>query len=420
MSSRSRLWCTLLAGLAAGVCLSMTGTVMAEKHATPAPGNAQTAVSWEDARLLAEILQRVRENYVSPVDDRTLMQQAAHGLVEGLDDYSSFLDPDEYQELKTSTSGAYAGIGIEVEAGKDSINVVRCIPDSPAEHAGLLAGDAIVSIDGTAVVPGNFDAAIAEMRGEPDTKVRLAVRRVGKPLEFEVLRSRVELASVAAESLSPGFGYLRISSFTDTTASEFESALVRLRADKQVPLKGLVIDLRDNPGGVLDAAVAVADDLLDSGRIVSADGRTPESRFVSEAKPGDLSDGATLTVLVNGGSASAAEILAAALHDNHRATLIGRKTYGKGSVQTIMPLSGGRALKLTTSHYFTPDGISIDRRGIIPDVAIDGTEQPAAELDAAGAPPTLATRDMAVGLALQTLRGYVRVASGTSSVQPRS
>jgi carboxyl-terminal processing protease len=395
----------------------MTSAVMAEKQVAPLPASAQQAVSWQDARLLAEILQRVRENYVNPVDDGTLMRQAAHGLVDGLDEYSTFLDRDEYRELKVATSGVYAGIGIEVEAGTDGINIVRCIPGSPAEHAGLLAGDDILSIDGNAVAPTNFEAAIADMRGAPNTKVRLAIRRAGKPLEFEVLRSRVELASVAAESLSPGFGYLRISSFTDSTAREFETAIARLRTDKRVPLRGLVIDLRDNPGGVLDAAVAVADDLLDSGRIVSADGRTAESRFVSEATPGDVSDGAALVLLVNGGSASAAEILAAALHDNHRAMLLGRKTFGKGSVQTIMPLSDGRALKLTTSHYYTPNGTSIDRLGIVPDVAIDGPEQPAAVMDEAGTPATLAVRDMAVGVALQTLRGQVRVAS--RSTQPR-
>jgi carboxyl-terminal processing protease len=419
MNPRSRLWCTLTVGLLAGAGLSMTGAVMAEKPATT-PARSSDAVAWEDARLLAEIMQRVRTNYVEPVDDRTLMQHAAHGLVEGLDEYSAFLEPDEYQDLKDSTSGVYAGIGIEVETAVDAINVVRCIPDSPAEHAGLHAGDAIVSIDGKPVLPTNLDAAIADMRGEPDTPVRLAVLRSGKSLEFNVVRSRVELASVAAESLAPGFGYVRISSFTDSTAEEFAASLRKLRSDKHAPLKGVVIDLRNNPGGVLDAAVEVADDLLDHGRIVSAEGRTEDARFVSEAQPGDLSDGAALVLLVNGGSASAAEILAGALHDNHRATLIGRQTYGKGSVQTIMPLSNGRALKLTTSHYFTPNGTSIDHRGIAPDVAIDGTETPQADLDAAGAPATLASRDVAVGIALQTLRGHLRFAGGDTASRTRS
>jgi carboxyl-terminal processing protease len=264
----------------------------------------------------------------------------------------------------------------------------------------------------------NFDVAIDEMRGAPDTLVKIAVMRGAKPLDFTIRRSRVELESVASQLLANGYGYVRISSFTDTTAPEFESALRSLRATNKAMLKGLVIDLRNNPGGVLDAAIEVADDLLDHGRIVSADGRTEESRFVSDATPGDLSGGAAIALLVNGGSASSAEILAAALHDNARATLIGRKTYGKGSVQTIMPLSGGRALKLTTSHYYTPHGASLDHRGLDPDVALDGAEQAAADLDAPGASPTLATRDLAVGLALQTLR-RTRVATGNSS-PPRS
>jgi carboxyl-terminal processing protease len=225
--------------------------------------------------------------------------------------------------------------------------------------------------------------------------------------------------SVAAQLLSPGFGYLRITSFTDVTASEFVAAFARLQAN-QPRLKGLIIDLRNNPGGVLDAAVAIADDLLDKGTIVSAQGRTEEARFITSAEPGDLAQGTEIALLVNGGSASAAEILAAALHDNGRATLVGRKTYGKGSVQTIMPLSGGQALKLTTSRYFTPTGASINRRGIVPDVEINGVEQPPAELDPAGKSPTLAGRDQAVGIALQMLRSKVRLASGNVPNRPRS
>lgn len=404
-----------------GLCLSLASTVRAERPAPPAKTEKE-AVSWQDARLLAEILQRVRENYVQPIDSRKLMKGAARGLVEGLDEYSALLDREEYQDLKLSTSGAYAGIGIEIEAAGEEINIVRCLGDSPAERAGLRAGDTLLGINGQAVQAGSLDGAINGMRGDVGTPVKLAVRREGKPMEFTVTRSRVELPSVVAQSLAPGFIYLRISTFTDSTPAEFEAAVERYRAHASTdqPLKGLVIDLRNNPGGVLDAAVAVADDLLESGIIVSADGRAEDARFVSKAKPGDISNGAAVVVLVNAGSASAAEILAAALHDNQRAMLIGRKTYGKGSVQTIMPLSDGEALKLTTSHYFTPKGVSLDHRGLLPDVQMEGAEAPVAEMDVSDARPTLATRDNAVGLALQTLRGNTRMAGGKASPRPRS
>jgi carboxyl-terminal processing protease len=254
------------------------------------------------------------------------------------------------------------------------------------------------------------------MRGPEGSRIRLAVRRDGSPalLEFQVERAHVQLRSVAAELLTADIGYLRITSFTDTTASELEQAVARLTSTRGGRLDGLVIDLRNDPGGVLDAAVQVADDFLDHGTIVSADGRTADARFRIEAKPGDISHGARLVVLVNGGSASASEILAAALHDNHRATLIGRRTYGKGSVQTIMPLADGQALKLTTSRYFTPAGISINGVGIVPDTVLDGVEQPPADMDS-GDRATLAERDPQVSAALQALTSKAGVVAGRDS-----
>jgi carboxyl-terminal processing protease len=407
MSVRARLIFTLLIGLISGVSLSMAGRVLAARApADPAPQarNAPAALPWEDARLLAEVLQRVRDNYVDPVDDHKLLHAAIRGMVESLDDHSTFLDRDEYEDVKVSTSGAYAGIGIEVEPGKQGVDVVRLMPASPAERAGVRTGDVIVAIDGAAVDPADLDAAIARMRGPEGSYIRLAVQRTGSDgtLEFKVERAHVELASVAAEMIAQDVAYLRISSFTDTTARETEQAMDRLAHRQR--LKGVIIDLRNNPGGVLDAAVQMADDFLDSGTIVSADGRASDARFRMEAKPGDIANGAPIVLLVNGGSASASEILAAALHDNHRATLIGRRTYGKGSVQTIMPLANGQAVKLTTSRYFTPAGVSINGIGIVPDVVLNGEERPPAEMDASGALPTLATRDSQVALALGTLQ----------------
>jgi carboxyl-terminal processing protease len=223
----------------------------------------------------------------------------------------------------------------------------------------------------------------------------------------------VALQSVKSELLAPGYGYLRVTSFSDNTATEVEQAVQQLQSapggatNRSTPaLRGLVIDLRNNPGGVLESAVQTADDFLDSGLIVSAEGRAADARFRMESHPGDLMKAAPMVLLVNGGSASAAEILAAALHDNHRATLIGRRTYGKGTVQTIIPLSDGEALKITTSRYFTPAGISIQGTGITPDTVLDGVERPPAEMDAADVNPTLATRDTEVGIALQSLRSH--------------
>ena len=419
MQPRARLILALMVGLLLGLSLSLASRVAAERSPSnggaAAPADSGTALPWKDAQLLAEVMQRVRDNYVDPVDDHQLMQNAIRGMVEGLDDHSTFLTPDEFEDMKVSTSGTYAGIGVEVVGAKGGVSVVGRTAGSPAERAGIQNGDRIVRIDGVAVDPADLDAAIARMRGPEGSAIRLAVRREGSAalLEFQVERAHVQLRSVAAELLKPDIGYLRITSFTDTTAAELEQAVGRLtRAHK---LDGFVIDLRNDPGGVLDAAVQVADDFLDHGTIVSAVGRTADAQFRIEAKPGDITGGARLVVLVNGGSASASEILAAALHDNHRATLIGRRTYGKGSVQTIMPLGEGQALKITTSRYFTPAGISINGVGIVPDTVLAGTEQPPAVMDTTDS-ATLAQRDPQVSIALQALSTHVgQVAARVSS-----
>ena len=271
------------------------------------------------------------------------MQNAIRGMVEALDDHSTFLTPDEFDDMKVSTSGTYAGIGVEVVPGKGGVSVVGRMAGSPAERAGIRTGDVIVRIDDVAVDPADLDAAIARMRGpgrQSRSGWRYGATGAATLLEFQVERAHVQLHSVAAELLTPDYGYLRITSFTDTTAAELERPVAKLEHSRARKLDGFVIDLRNDPGGVLDAAAQIADDFLDHGTIVSAEGRAADARFRIEAKPGDITNGAQLVVLVNGGSASASEILAAALHDNHRATLIGRRTYGKGSVQTIMPLHG--------------------------------------------------------------------------------
>jgi carboxyl-terminal processing protease len=421
MSQRARLILALSIGLLLGLSLSVTDRVLADRGSSEPTQLVRmmggTTLPWKDARLLAEVMQRVKDDYVDTVSDHQLFQNAVRGMVEALDDHSTFLSPDEFEDMKVSTSGAYAGIGVEVVPGKEGVEVVHRMDGSPAQRAGIETGDIIISIDGVAVDPSDLDGAIARMRGPEGSAIRLLVRRTASPtpIEFQVERAHVQLHSVTGQMLTAEIGYLRITSFTDTSAAELEQLVDKLERAHGQKIKGFVIDLRNNPGGVLDSAAQIADDFLDHGTIVSADGRASDAKFRIEAKPGDISNGARLVLLVNGGSASASEILAAALHDNQRASLIGRRTYGKGSVQTIMPLSDGQALKITTSRYFTPTGISINGVGIVPDTLLDGPEQPPADLDLAetitasgsGAPAsTLAQRDPQVALALHALTAH--------------
>lgn len=433
MNARLRWGLTLGAGVMLGCALSLTTRVFAQHDNADAPGaRAATPEStmvpigsevlpWRDAHLLAEVLQRVRENYVDRVDVHQLMHQATRGMLEGLDEHSTLLDAREYAALQASTNGSYAGVGVEVEGVAKGIRIVRCLNDAPAQRAGLHAGDLVVRIDDVAVSAANLDVATDLLRGDVGSSVRLAVERSGRTAqEYLLQRSVVQLPSVAAESLAPGIGYFRISEFTNATATELATAVASVRAAQGGKLRGLIIDLRNNPGGVLEAASASADEFLERGTIVSADGRTGDARFRMEATPGDLAGGAPIVVLVNGGSASAAEILAAALRQNGRATLVGRKTYGKGTVQTILPLSDGEALKVTTSRYYTPSGASINGVGITPDVLLGGGEAPPAELDTGTGTPTLMHRDPQVAVALAQLRGVQYASHATHRAAPHT
>jgi carboxyl-terminal processing protease len=366
---------------------------------------------WEEARLFAEVYERIKREYVDDVDDHALMDKAIRGMVAALDPHSAFLDTDEFEEIRLSTMGSYPGVGIEVVAEDSAVKILRPIEGSPADQAGLLPGDQIVRID-DADIGADLAGAISRMRGSSGSVVKLTVLRptTGQTLDFSLRRAKVEVHSVAQQSLEPGYGYLRITGFSETTADDVNHAVARLKRDNPGGIKGLVLDLRNNPGGVLEAGVAVADAFLNEGVIVTADGRTPDARFRMDATPGDVIDGAPLVVLVNGGSASASEIVAGALKDHGRAELIGHKTYGKGSVQTVMPLSHGGAVKLTTSRYFTPSGASIHGKGIVPDIVAQGAEDAPAELLAAKSTPSLSSRDKEVRLALDTLKNRVTVA----------
>jgi carboxyl-terminal processing protease len=388
----------LLAGFAAGIAVTLSQGAPATQPAT-----AGETLPWQDAQVLAEVLEKVREDYVDPVDDHQLMQNAIRGMVAGLDPHSAYLDDEQYDEMRITTTGNYSGVGIEVSIEDGAVTVIAPIEDTPAARAGILPGDVIASIDDVAVDQVDLSDAVARMRGPVGTKVKVGISRKGadKPLTFELVRASVQVHSVKQEVLEPGYGYVRITQFSETTGADLRGALSALRSTAQGRLKGLVLDLRNNPGGVLEAAVAVSDAFLDEGIIVTASGRTPESRFEMDATPGDLIDGAPIAVLVNGGSASASEIVAGALKDHQRATLVGQTTFGKGSVQTVMPLSDGRAIKLTTSRYFTPSGASINQKGITPDVVL---KKEAPQPPDANDKRPLAVRDSEVRAALDTIK----------------
>jgi len=392
----------------AGLSLALTGGVLADK------AQPKSDLPWQDARTLADVLERVKHDYVNPVDDHQLLQAAIRGMVSSLDPYSAYLDGDEYDEIKISSSGQYSGVGIEVSMEDEEVVVVSPFEGSPAAAAGIRSGDVIATIDGIPVNTTTLADTIGRMRGKEGTTVKIGILRSGsaEPLQFTLKRSRVDLHSVKAELLEPGMGYVRISQFSETTGDDLDAALKDLRKRNGAALKGLVLDLRNNPGGVLEAAVAVSDAFLDTGVIVTAKGRTPESKFEMDATPGDALNGAPIVVLVNGGSASAAEIVAGALKDNHRAKLMGRTTFGKGSVQTVIPLSGDRAVKLTTSLYYTPSGISINHRGIAPDIELEREPKPPSTPVPDDAP--LLQRDPEVKRAVQELK--VPAIGGSGSV----
>ena len=389
----------LAVGIAIGLSLGLAHGVLADK-----PAALGADLPWQDAHMLAVVLERVKHDYVDPVDDHQLLQAAIRGMVASLDPYSAYLDGDEYDEVKISSSGRYSGVGIELSIEDDQVVVIAPFDGSPAAQAGIRSGDIIVTIDGIPVNTNTLADTIGRMRGAEGSSVKIGIMREGnsEPILFTLKRSRVDLHSVHGEMLEAGYAYVRISQFSETTGDDLNASLKDLRKHNGAPLKGLVLDLRDNPGGVLEAAVAVADAFLDSGVIVTAKGRTPDSKFEMDATPGDALNGAPIVVLVNGGSASAAEIVAGALKDQHRAKLMGRTTFGKGSVQTIIPLSDDRAVKLTTSLYYTPSGVSINHRGIAPDIELGRDSKPPATSAPEGAP--LQQRDADVKRALEELK----------------
>ena len=326
----------------------------------------------KELRIFAEVFGRIQQDYVEPVSDRELLDYAIRGMLEGLDPHSAYLDEEHFKELQEGTSGEFGGLGIEVGVEDGFIKVISPIDDTPAQKAGIQAGDLIIRLDGRPVKDMGLNDAIKIMRGKPGSRIKLTVQRSGehKPLEFDITRAVIKQASVKSRELEPGFAYVRLAQFQAPTAEDMLAAINKIRKQYGKPLKGLVLDLRNNPGGVLQGAVAVSDAFLEKGLIVYTQGRGDADALKFNARPGDVLNGAPLVVLVNEGSASASEIVAGALQDHSRAVIMGRTTFGKGSVQTIVPISSKIAIKLTTARYYTPNGRSIQAEGIQPDIEL--------------------------------------------------
>ncbi|AFJ03146.1 Carboxyl-terminal protease [Methylophaga frappieri] len=365
----------LTAGAVFGVSLLFGQMVFAERPPT------QPDLPIEDLRAFSEIFGRIKSSYVEPVEDKVLIENAIRGMLSGLDPHSSYLDLEGFKELREGTTGEFGGLGIEVSMEDGFVKVVAPIDDTPAAKAGVQAGDLIIRLDDTPVKGMTLNDAVDIMRGEPGSNIVLTIMREGedKPLIIEIERAIIKVKSVRYETLEPGFGYLRISTFQSPTGQSVREAISALKSENDDELAGLVLDLRNNPGGVLDAAVDVSDAFIDKGLIVYTEGRIGDSDQKFHAKPGDMLNGAPVIVLVNGGSASASEIVAGALQDHKRGVVMGNKTFGKGSVQTVMPLTNDTAVKMTTARYYTPDGRSIQADGIEPDIKIEGIQVSAAE-----------------------------------------
>jgi len=350
-----------------GVAISTTSSVFADKEQAQA-----VTLPFEELRTFTEIFGRIKQDYVEPVTDKKLLESAIRGMLVGLDPHSSYLDAEEYKELRVGTTGRFGGLGIQVTMEDGFVKVISPIDDTPAKRAGIEAGDLIIKLNGKPVKGMTLTAAVKIMRGEVGSDIDLMLVRKGKEAPFKVTITRdvIKVKSVRSRTLEDGFGYVRISSFQSPTGAAVDEAVKKLNKDNGGQLKGLVLDLRNNPGGVLDGAVAVSDAFLNSGKIVFTEGRIKDAKMDFNATEGDLLNGAPMVVLINEGSASASEIVAGALQDHKRAVIMGTKSFGKGSVQTIMPTGNGGAVKITTARYFTPAGRSIQATGIEPDIAL--------------------------------------------------
>ncbi|MED5389709.1 MAG: S41 family peptidase [Pseudomonadota bacterium] len=408
------------------LCAAPFLTVHAEDPALDQQAREQ-GVPVDELRAFAEVMERIRGAYIDDIDDRELLESAIRGMLYELDPHSSYLTPDQFDDLQVTTTGEFGGLGIEVTMEDGFVKVVTPVDGSPASKAGIQAGDLILKINDTFVKGLTLSEAVELMRGEIGSEIELMVLSEGdeKPHQVSLKRDKIQLHSVKSRLLEPGLGYVRISQFQNNTGDDARKALNKLTSESA--LRGLVLDLRNNPGGVLGGAVEVADLFMDNGLIVYTQGREKTSRNDFNARAGDQLNGMPMVVLVNGGSASASEIVAGALQDQGRAIVVGNRTFGKGSVQTVLPLSKDKALKLTTARYYTPKGRSIQAEGIEPDIAVDVVtklevredmqvreadlprhlDNENGESRGKGSQQSLAQQDYALAQALSVLKGMV-------------
>jgi len=360
MKSKMVLTATMSAALAT-LWLAFAGTTAAQDTEKP----------YGQLELFGSVFERIRADYVEKVDDPELIEAAINGMLGSLDPHSSYLNPKTYRDMQVQTRGEFGGLGIEVTLENGLVKVVSPIDDTPASRAGLQAGDYITHIDGDPVLGLSLSEAVEQMRGPVNSSIRLTITRVGTeaPFDVDIVRDVIRIQSVRARA-EEDVAYIRITSFNEQTDTGLERLMKRLKAEIGDDLKGVVLDLRNNPGGLLNQAVAVSDTFLERGEIVSTRGRRPDDMQRFNAREGDLADGLPIVVLINGGSASASEIVAGALQDHKRAIVLGTRSFGKGSVQTIIPLQGSGAIRLTTARYYTPSGRSIQAKGIDPDIEL--------------------------------------------------
>jgi carboxyl-terminal processing protease len=363
----------LFSGIFAGVVIGLIATVSFSAFALKQNGQS---LPLTQLKKFSEVYARIKNDYVEVVDDKKLMTDAISGMLKGLDPHSDYLDEDSFKELREGTSGEFGGLGIQVGQENGYIKVIAPIDDTPAKKAGVKSGDLIIRLDDKSVKNISLSDAVKLMRGKPGEAIDLVITREGssKPIKIRIVRAIIKVKSVKQRILEKDYGYLRISNFQSKTTDSTRNAIEKLIKENKGNIKGLVLDLRDNPGGVLTGAVGVSDVFLSSGNIVYTEGRVEDAVTSYDATPDDLLNGAPLVVLVNQGSASASEIVAGALQDHKRALILGTKTFGKGSVQTVLPLDEKTGLKLTTARYFTPAGRSIQAKGIEPDIEVKALE----------------------------------------------